>query len=763
MVVFKILNKVTGQNYVGSCRGDIYERWELYARAAEAGLDFPMYREIRELGEEQFSIVELDFTEDREELKEIELLHTIELKARSLRAYKFGVKDTVVKRCTKTELDQAWMKELSQQVLEERNTELGVKTRLPASAEETSEEIADNSGRVKSETTRADQKSAAAAISRLRAMSKSTTGRSPASPDTAGEAGQSPAALSAAATALLKKSLGGSESVNSAGIGKQARQGESKPEDTPLRTPASADTLSKLAALKAKAQAEKAKAAKAQRVAEAQKAAEAQEAAEAQRVAEVQKAAEALEAAEAQRVAEAQRAAEARRAAEETENRKAVGNNAMSASRSPATPASVVRAPSAVISQVSPATQVADAETEQELEKAILAEGIGLLVKTLGSADRLTRFRRQISDQSQAVARALTESEQAISQLQKQQQLAAERARQAVAAAEAAEAANSALSEAHQRARRCSETVLEALQESAGTATEVEQLQDDLVSLLDRLRGSTGGTGDKRAATSVAAHSPGSDTQPEVIPSASRSVSTATGTVAEAECQTLTETTDSVAVDTSISHPEIKEATAEPVESVPVTEKPEADLITEADSNSGNSQPSSGVVIDPVAEASPVQSSVVETSADVPEGIEMVNRLKQLGQLLQQESTQVPESDRAELTAQPGAASESVVVVSEDSDEGSDQNSGEPESTVSAGARAWVAPLEEGQNSARVVASAAAAKVVRRRSRQVSLNDSGGRQVLNPQNTVDGGSVSAALSVTGRPVLSRKKLSIRSR
>ncbi|MEH6471566.1 MAG: hypothetical protein V7752_09960 [Halopseudomonas sp.] len=112
MVVFKILSKVSGQHYVGSCRSDIYERWELYLRAAEAGLDFPLYHEIREHGEAQFLIAELDYAEDIAELKEMELLHTVELLARSLRNYKFGRSDTVVKRTLQSDQQRAWMKDL---------------------------------------------------------------------------------------------------------------------------------------------------------------------------------------------------------------------------------------------------------------------------------------------------------------------------------------------------------------------------------------------------------------------------------------------------------------------------------------------------------------------------------------------------------------------------------------------------------------------------------------------------------------------------
>ncbi len=112
MVVFKILNKVSGQHYVGSCRGDIFERWQLYLQAADAGLDFPLYQEIRELGEAKFSIDELDYAEDIGELKEMELLHTVELGARSLRSYKFGLNENVVKRRRQIQHENAWKKEI---------------------------------------------------------------------------------------------------------------------------------------------------------------------------------------------------------------------------------------------------------------------------------------------------------------------------------------------------------------------------------------------------------------------------------------------------------------------------------------------------------------------------------------------------------------------------------------------------------------------------------------------------------------------------
>ena len=115
VVVFKIFSKASGQHYIGACRGSVDKRWELYLRAAEAGLDFPLYKEIREHGEAQFTIEELDYADDIDELKEMELLHTVELAARSLRNYKFGMTDAVVKRIRQVDHERAWMKDLPEE------------------------------------------------------------------------------------------------------------------------------------------------------------------------------------------------------------------------------------------------------------------------------------------------------------------------------------------------------------------------------------------------------------------------------------------------------------------------------------------------------------------------------------------------------------------------------------------------------------------------------------------------------------------------
>ncbi|MFB9888092.1 GIY-YIG nuclease family protein [Balneatrix alpica] len=90
MIIFKIVNRITEQTYLGSAKSDVFARWQEYVKAAEAGLDFPLYDDIRQHGEQAFEVLEIDFAESREELQELELYYMVELRARSLKGYKFA-------------------------------------------------------------------------------------------------------------------------------------------------------------------------------------------------------------------------------------------------------------------------------------------------------------------------------------------------------------------------------------------------------------------------------------------------------------------------------------------------------------------------------------------------------------------------------------------------------------------------------------------------------------------------------------------------
>ncbi len=410
MVVFKILNKVTGQHYVGSCRDDIYERWELYVRAAEAGLDFPLYEEIRAVGEDQFVITELDYAENRDELKEIELFHTIELAARSLRAYKFGIKDSVIKRCTVSELDQAWMKDLSQQLLEER-------------------------------ANKAPQ-TAAKAVAAAAATESGPAGSLP-RPDSSAE----PAAVT------LKR---------------QCRQ--PPPRESQQAPPRESHQAPAQTPLKGQPQGRE-------------------------------------------------------RPADGASNRaveQPLATQAPCQAERPIEPVrgTVVAQPSAIQPPraVEARKQPQPAESHQELEKAVLADGINLLVKTLASAEQLGRGQQQAHAQAQRASKALADAERALQDLQGQQQQAAEQRQRLAQAVAASQAANEMLSQAQQRARAYSASALLALEQSQQTRTEVDHLQQQLTALLGRLKQ---GSGKSPAVTAVPdaakrrVEAAGADTQPD--------------------------------------------------------------------------------------------------------------------------------------------------------------------------------------------------------------------------------------------------------
>ncbi|KEQ18863.1 GIY-YIG nuclease family protein [Endozoicomonas numazuensis] len=88
MIIFTVTNKVTKQIYVGSTRNDLESQWEKMVAAAHQDLDYPLYREIRIHGEDEFTVEEWDRAESREELAELEQDAIDFFGAENLRGYK---------------------------------------------------------------------------------------------------------------------------------------------------------------------------------------------------------------------------------------------------------------------------------------------------------------------------------------------------------------------------------------------------------------------------------------------------------------------------------------------------------------------------------------------------------------------------------------------------------------------------------------------------------------------------------------------------
>ena len=88
MIIFTVTNKVTKQIYVGSTRNDLESQWEKMVAAAHQNLNYPLYREIRIHGENEFTVEEWDRAESREELAELEQDAIDFFGAEHLRGYK---------------------------------------------------------------------------------------------------------------------------------------------------------------------------------------------------------------------------------------------------------------------------------------------------------------------------------------------------------------------------------------------------------------------------------------------------------------------------------------------------------------------------------------------------------------------------------------------------------------------------------------------------------------------------------------------------
>lgn len=521
MIVFKILNKVSGQHYVGSCRGDIFERWQLYLNAAEAGLDFPLYKEIREHGEAQFTIAELDFAEDISELKEMELLHTIELNARSLRSHKFGLSENVVKRRRQLAHENAWKKE------------------IPAE----------------------DKPLAPAPVSKP-VVSK-TAIRKPA----------------------IKK-----DPISSKTITGQLRD----------KTSAAASQFS------------------------------------------------------------------TPKTATRTATKTTVKTSIVAVTDTSKKTAVKLSTPPAksIDTQKPDNSKLQNQNADDELQKTLFAESVGLLVRTLSSVEQINSQQQRARDEAESLSQALIASDNALQQLLQQQQQAAVMAKQAMAAVEASQQANQALISAQQQALQCSASTLDALDKNQQNLDQNQLLQQQLTDLLGRLKNSSA----TRSTQSIPSPEPmeprASKPEPSISGSSLSAATHADPLVAEAPSTGLSPSTASTA----------PKSTTQPLSVVTHTA-----LVTKTVTKPA-------VVSDDDDEA---QRQLLQA-----EESKMVNQLKQLDQLLETPSTLQDHQQEG----QPA--------------QGSVQDPAAPPAT------AWVAASGKEADSAQLVTRASsAAKVIHRRSR----------------------------------------------
>jgi len=72
MLVYKITNRITGQNYIGSTKRSLYERLSNHRSFAARGLTYPLASAIREYGWDAFEVTELGRAESAKQLAEME-------------------------------------------------------------------------------------------------------------------------------------------------------------------------------------------------------------------------------------------------------------------------------------------------------------------------------------------------------------------------------------------------------------------------------------------------------------------------------------------------------------------------------------------------------------------------------------------------------------------------------------------------------------------------------------------------------------------
>lgn len=86
---------------MGTTRNDLLDQWEKMVAAAEQNLDYPLYREIRTHGRDNFTVEEWDYVEDRSEVAALEQEAIESFSARSLRGYKTSTVKIQPKRKTR--------------------------------------------------------------------------------------------------------------------------------------------------------------------------------------------------------------------------------------------------------------------------------------------------------------------------------------------------------------------------------------------------------------------------------------------------------------------------------------------------------------------------------------------------------------------------------------------------------------------------------------------------------------------------------------
>ncbi|WP_369602236.1 GIY-YIG nuclease family protein [Hahella sp. SMD15-11] len=115
MIVFTVRNKVTGQVYVGTTSLTIEERWSQFVHSIHTSLDYPLYNDIRQYGEDAFELHEWAVAETREEARDLEAEAIESENALSLRGYKTAA--TLRSQLKKADIDKA-----VERMLEELNS-----------------------------------------------------------------------------------------------------------------------------------------------------------------------------------------------------------------------------------------------------------------------------------------------------------------------------------------------------------------------------------------------------------------------------------------------------------------------------------------------------------------------------------------------------------------------------------------------------------------------------------------------------------------
>ncbi len=126
VLIFTVKNKMTGDIFVGTTGNDLVTQWQKILDAADLDLDYPLYRQIRRYGEDQFLVEEWDWTDNRRELSQLERDAIATLGAQSLRGYKTAVNKPRTRRASRTPSNAKMMameKELAQMIFGDDETD----------------------------------------------------------------------------------------------------------------------------------------------------------------------------------------------------------------------------------------------------------------------------------------------------------------------------------------------------------------------------------------------------------------------------------------------------------------------------------------------------------------------------------------------------------------------------------------------------------------------------------------------------------------